>query len=162
MSRLPDVGEVAGQPARHDEDCVDPNIVSLSRVPKSEALRSDRHAPLVAGTGVGALTVFGFSTENWTRPAREVTELMRLMKTFVRSDLDDAGNPVEITTWRVDSAQGPVPQTTLILSETAIDYLHFMYGRRPEIWVTGIIIAKLDSSARGGMAFPNGQTPQSV
>jgi hypothetical protein len=31
--------------------------------------------------------------------------------------------------------------TTLILSETAIDYLHFMYGRRPEIWVTGIIIA---------------------
>lgn len=31
--------------------------------------------------------------------------------------------------------------TTLILSETAIDYLHFMYGRRPDIWVTGIIIA---------------------
>jgi hypothetical protein len=30
--------------------------------------------------------------------------------------------------------------TTLILSETAVDYLHFMYGRRPEIWVTGIII----------------------
>lgn len=31
--------------------------------------------------------------------------------------------------------------TTLILSETAVDYLRFMYGRRPEIWVTGIIIA---------------------
>jgi hypothetical protein len=30
--------------------------------------------------------------------------------------------------------------TTLILSETAIDYLHFMYGRRPEIWVTGTIV----------------------
>ncbi len=38
--------------------------------------------------GIHRLTVFGFSTENWTRPAREVTELMRLMKTFVRSDLD--------------------------------------------------------------------------
>lgn len=30
---------------------------------------------------------------------------------------------------------------TLILSETAIDYLHFMYGRRPELWVTGAIVA---------------------
>ena len=38
--------------------------------------------------GVDRLTVFGFSTENWSRPAREVTELMRLMKSFVRSDLE--------------------------------------------------------------------------
>lgn len=30
--------------------------------------------------------------------------------------------------------------TTLILSETAVDYLHFMYGRRPDLWVTGLII----------------------
>ncbi|WP_267305077.1 hypothetical protein [Mycobacterium barrassiae] len=29
---------------------------------------------------------------------------------------------------------------TLILSETSVDYLHFMYGRRPEIWVTGLIV----------------------
>ena len=38
--------------------------------------------------GVERLTVFGFSTENWRRPAGEVSELMRLMKTYVRSDLD--------------------------------------------------------------------------
>lgn len=30
--------------------------------------------------------------------------------------------------------------TTLILSETAVDYLHFMYARRPDLWVTGLII----------------------
>ena len=30
--------------------------------------------------------------------------------------------------------------TTLILSETAVDYLHFMFGRRPELWVTGLIV----------------------
>ena len=30
--------------------------------------------------------------------------------------------------------------TTLILSETAVDYLHFMYGRRPELWMTGLIV----------------------
>ena len=38
--------------------------------------------------GVQWMTVFGFSTENWRRPAGEVSELMRLLKTFVRSDLD--------------------------------------------------------------------------
>src|SRR6185312_9454162 len=38
--------------------------------------------------GVERLTVFGFSTENWRRPAGEVSELMRLMKAYVRSDLE--------------------------------------------------------------------------
>jgi hypothetical protein len=30
--------------------------------------------------------------------------------------------------------------TTLILSETTIDYLHFMFGRRPDLWATGLIV----------------------
>ena len=38
--------------------------------------------------GLGRLTVFGFSTENWRRPAGEVSELMRLLKAYVKSDLD--------------------------------------------------------------------------
>ncbi len=38
--------------------------------------------------GVRRLTVFGYSTENWRRPAGEVSELMRLLKTYERSDLD--------------------------------------------------------------------------
>jgi undecaprenyl diphosphate synthase len=38
--------------------------------------------------GVGCLTVFGFSTENWRRPAHEVSELMGLLKAYVESDLD--------------------------------------------------------------------------
>ena len=38
--------------------------------------------------GVDTLTVFGFSTENWRRPAAEVTELMKLLKGYVESDLD--------------------------------------------------------------------------
>ena len=40
------------------------------------------------GLGVGRLTVFGFSTENWRRPPQEVTDLMNLLKSYVRSDLD--------------------------------------------------------------------------
>jgi undecaprenyl diphosphate synthase len=37
--------------------------------------------------GLEWLTVFGFSTENWSRPATEVSELMGLLKSYVQSDL---------------------------------------------------------------------------
>jgi undecaprenyl diphosphate synthase len=37
--------------------------------------------------GLEWLTVFGFSTENWRRPAAEVSELMALLKAYVQSDL---------------------------------------------------------------------------
>jgi undecaprenyl diphosphate synthase len=38
--------------------------------------------------GVGILTVFGFSTENWRRPGAEISELMKLLKAYVASDLE--------------------------------------------------------------------------
>jgi len=41
-----------------------------------------------ATAGVGTLTVFGFSTENWRRPGAEVSELMKLLKAYVDSDLE--------------------------------------------------------------------------
>ena len=37
--------------------------------------------------GVQCLTVFGFSTENWSRPEDEVSDLMGLVRTYVASDL---------------------------------------------------------------------------
>jgi undecaprenyl diphosphate synthase len=38
--------------------------------------------------GIGCLTVFGFSTENWRRPAEEVSDLMGLVRSYVASDLN--------------------------------------------------------------------------
>ena len=38
--------------------------------------------------GIRCLTVFGFSTENWSRPAEEVADLMGLVRTYVTSDLN--------------------------------------------------------------------------
>lgn len=35
------------------------------------------------------LTLFGFSTENWRRPADEVNELMRLLRMYLRSETAD-------------------------------------------------------------------------
>lgn len=37
--------------------------------------------------GIRCLTVFGFSTENWQRPAEEVSDLMGLVRSYVASDL---------------------------------------------------------------------------
>ena len=38
--------------------------------------------------GIDRLTVFGFSTENWRRPAQEVSELMGLLRAYLQSDLN--------------------------------------------------------------------------
>jgi undecaprenyl diphosphate synthase len=39
--------------------------------------------------GIQYLTLFSFSSENWTRPADEIDDLMGLMKRFIRRDLTD-------------------------------------------------------------------------
>ncbi|NDA45894.1 MAG: di-trans,poly-cis-decaprenylcistransferase, partial [Alphaproteobacteria bacterium] len=39
--------------------------------------------------GIEVLTLFSFSTENWNRPAQEVSDLMGLLKRFIRNDLAD-------------------------------------------------------------------------
>src|SRR6185312_1804359 len=50
-----------------------------------EALK--RTVSAAPNLGVGSLTVFGFSTENWSRPAAEVAELMALPKRYFESDI---------------------------------------------------------------------------
>lgn len=39
--------------------------------------------------GVKYITLFGFSTENWKRPADEVNELMRLLRIYLRAETAD-------------------------------------------------------------------------
>jgi undecaprenyl diphosphate synthase len=41
------------------------------------------------GMGLQALTLYAFSTENWSRPEDEVSALMGLLKRFIISDLDE-------------------------------------------------------------------------
>ncbi|MCB1651174.1 MAG: isoprenyl transferase [Alphaproteobacteria bacterium] len=50
----------------------------------AEALQ--RLVRLVSETGVRYLTVFGFSSENWSRPEAEVKELMKLLRYYLRSE----------------------------------------------------------------------------
>ncbi len=49
-----------------------------------------REAVRTAGeVGIRYLTLFAFSSENWSRPEAEVSDLMGLLKAFVRRDLAD-------------------------------------------------------------------------
>ena len=39
--------------------------------------------------GIPVLTLFGFSTENWTRPADEVSDLMGLLRHYLRNEMEE-------------------------------------------------------------------------
>src|ERR1700752_4061839 len=52
-----------------------------------EALR--RTVRAAGDLGIDYLTIFSFSSENWSRPPTEVRELMGLLRRFVRNDLAD-------------------------------------------------------------------------
>ena len=50
-----------------------------------EALRATVRACIELGIGV--LTIFSFSSENWSRPPAEIRDLMGLLRRFIRHDL---------------------------------------------------------------------------
>ena len=52
-----------------------------------EALR--RTVRAAGDLGIDILTIFSFSSENWSRPPAEIRELMTLLRRFIRNDLAD-------------------------------------------------------------------------
>ena len=50
-----------------------------------EALKNTLH--LCSNWGIGALTVYAFSTENWSRPREEVNFLMTLFESVLKREL---------------------------------------------------------------------------
>lgn len=52
-----------------------------------EALR--RTVQAAGDLGIGWLTVYAFSSENWSRPKSEISDLMGLLKLFIRRDLNE-------------------------------------------------------------------------
>src|SRR3954469_25651749 len=104
-----------------------------------EALR--RTVRAAGDLGIGILTIFSFSAENWSRPAAEITELMGLLRRFIRNDLAELnrnGVHVRIIGNRDDLA----PDIRRLLEEAEELTLHndkltlvvaFNYGARQEI-----------------------------
>lgn len=104
-----------------------------------EALR--RALKAAAELGISYLTIYSFSSENWRRPASEVSDLMGLAKMFVRSDLEKlhkAGIRVRIVGRRegvsddllalIDEAEARTSNNTGLTLVVA-----FNYGARQEL-----------------------------
>ena len=44
---------------------------------------------VVGEAGIDALTLYAFSSENWNRPADEISDLMGLLRQYIQADLDE-------------------------------------------------------------------------
>jgi undecaprenyl diphosphate synthase len=99
--------------------------------------------------GVRELTVYSFSTENWSRPAEEVTGLMRMFSQRILSEtpeLKEEGVRMRFIGRRDRVAGALLEQMDWAEAETATNdtitlYVAFNYGGRAEI---------LDAAARFG------------
>ena len=104
-----------------------------------EAVRRTVRAAL--DLGIPYLTIYSFSSENWSRPRDEIDYLMGLMKRFIRRDLAELHEAnVSI---RVIGERDRVDQELLALIDEATELTHsntrltlviaFNYGGRNEI-----------------------------
>ncbi len=104
-----------------------------------EALR--RTVRAVGDRGIGWLTVYAFSSENWSRPQTEVNDLMGLLKLFIRRDLAELHkNGVRVKVIGARSDLKPDIADLLREAETLTAFnrnmtlvIAFNYGSRDEI-----------------------------
>jgi undecaprenyl diphosphate synthase len=91
--------------------------------------------------GISHLTLFSFSSENWSRPRQEINELFGLLRRFIRRDLADLHkNGVKI---RVIGARAGLGGDILRMLDDAVELtkdntalnltIAFNYGARDEI-----------------------------
>ena len=91
--------------------------------------------------GVRELTVYSFSTENWSRPAEEVTALMRMFSQRIQSEtpeLDEEGVRMRFIGRRERVTPALLEQMDWAEAETAENdritlFVAFNYGGRAEI-----------------------------
>ena len=104
-----------------------------------EALR--RTVRAAGELGISVLTIFSFSSENWSRPPSEIRDLMGLLQRFIRNDLAELHkNNVRV---RVIGEREGLDREILLLLQEAEDVTRnndgltlvvaFNYGSRQEI-----------------------------
>ena len=115
-------------------------------LPRSEGHRRGveavkRAAKYAGDHGIKYLTLFSFSSENWSRPQSEIEDLLNLLRYFIRRDLNDLNkNNVRI---RLIGSRDRIPDDILdMISKAESDTLDntglnlvvaFNYGSRDEI-----------------------------
>jgi len=122
-----------------------------------------RTVEAASACGIQRLTVFGFSTENWRRPAGEISELMRLLKAYVQTDLARLGR-AGVRVRILGRREGLPPDILDIIeraeaSTAANDKFHlqvaFNYGGRPDIVDAARQFAR---KVKAGLAEPDDLT----
>lgn len=117
--------------------------------------------------GIPYLTVFSFSSENWSRPAAEIDDLMGLIKRFIRSDLAQLhrhGVHIRVIgeTANIDPELLAMIEEakTLTARNTALSLvIAFNYGARAEITRAA---RRLAERIANGALGPDGITPESL
>ncbi|MCV0396503.1 MAG: isoprenyl transferase [Rhizobiaceae bacterium] len=114
--------------------------------------------------GIPFLTVYAFSSENWSRPASEVSDLMGLLRLFIRRDLAELHhNGVKVRA--IGDRVGLEPDIRAMIEEaenltagnTAMTLvIAFNYGGRDEI---ARAAKKIASAAEKGLLSPDAVTP---
>jgi len=115
--------------------------------------------------GVTHLTLFSFSSENWTRPKQEISDLFGLLRRFIRRDLADLHkNGVKI---RVIGTRAGLDADILRLIDDAVELtknntalnltIAFNYGARDEITRAARRIAE---NVASGVIAPADVTPE--
>ncbi len=104
-----------------------------------EALR--RTVRAAGEIGISVLTIFSFSSENWSRPPAEIRDLMGLLRRFIRHDLADLHrNNIRVRV--IGEREGLAPDIRRLLEEAEdltrgnsglTVVVAFNYGGRQEI-----------------------------
>lgn len=114
---------------------------------------------------ISYLTIYSFSSENWSRPAEEVNDLMGLMKRFIRRDLAELHK--EGVCIRIIGERDRVDPELLALIDEAVEVtrantrltlvIAFNYGARGEIAKAA---RKLAEDVAAGLLSPSEITPE--
>ena len=115
--------------------------------------------------GIGVLTIFSFSSENWSRPQSEIRDLLSLLRRFIRNDLADLHNRnVRV---RIIGERGDLAADIRSLLDEAEDLTRnndglelvvaFNYGARQEI---ARAARRLAVEVAAGRLSPDAITPE--
>ena len=130
-----------------------------------EALR--RTVRAAGDLGIDYLTIFSFSSENWSRPPAEVGELMSLLRRFVRNDLAEL-HKSNVRVRIIGERDGLEPDIARLLHEAEeltrantglMLVVAFNYGARQEI---ARAARRLARAARDGRLDPEAVTAEQL
>jgi undecaprenyl diphosphate synthase len=160
---LPKAPDTGFEPPRHVAIIMDGNgrWAAERGLPRGEGHRRGvdalRRTVRAAGEmGIRILTIFSFSSENWSRPPAEIRDLMGLLRRFIRNDLAELHqNHVRVRV--IGERRGLDPEILRLLEEAEeltrsntglLLVVAFNYGGRQEIARAARRVAELVANGK--------------